>query len=288
VRDFWLRRTGVVSGFVSRVAGSPEIFNVDGRPPQSSINYIASHDGFTLQDLVSFEETHNEANGENNQDGMRVNRSWNCGVEGDTGDSWIRALRGREQRNLLTTLFVSQGIPMLLAGDEMGRTQRGNNNAYCQDNGISWVDWAGADRALLDFVRLLCRLRSEHPPLRRVAWPSGSPRDAIRIFDAHAHELTGGEPTVERGAVEILVPGCIPPEPGGGGEWTGDGDFLLLCNAREFDTLFSFPSDAFSKSWWTVIDTSRPAHVGNPLQRVSGALSCRAHSMVVLMGCETR
>ena len=292
VRDFWLRRTGAVAGFVTRVAGSPDVFHIDSRPPQSSINYITSHDGFTLRDLVSYERTYNEANGEGNRDGMRENHSWNCGVEGESPDSWIRALRDRERRNLLTTLLISQGIPMLLAGDEMGRTQRGNNNAYCQDNGISWVDWAGVDGALVDFVRLLCWLRSEHPSLRRTAWLTGAdprgPRGVIRFFDAHAHEITEGEPTVERGAVEILIPGRIPPEPGSDGGWTGDGDFLLLCNPREFDTLFSFPSEVFSKSWWAVIDTSRPAHVGNPLQRVSGALSCRAHSMVVLMGCETR
>jgi glycogen operon protein len=179
---------------------------------------------------------------------------------------------------------------MLLAGDEMGRTQRGNNNAYCQDNESSWLDWIHADRGLMDFVGLLCRLRGEHPSLRRTVWLSGPDRralrGAIRVFDAHANDVTEGEPTVERGAVEILIPGRVPLTPDNGARWTADADFLLLCNPREFDTLFSFPSDSISKSWWTVVDTGRPGGVDT--RRVSGALTCRAHSMVVLMGCETR
>src|ERR671939_618299 len=156
VRDFW-RAEAPVAEFAKRFTGSSDLYEADGRRPFASINFVTAHDGFTLRDLVSYNDKHNEANGENNQDGANDNESWNCGAEGPTDDRDIRALRARQQRNFLATLLLSQGVPMLLGGDELGRTQQGNNNAYCQDNPISWIDWQLDDerRALLDFTRQL-------------------------------------------------------------------------------------------------------------------------------------
>jgi glycogen operon protein len=285
-----LRRAGNASALAMRVAGSPDVF--EARGPQSSVNYVTSHDGFTLQDLVTYEQKHNQANGEDNRDGMHTNRSWNCGIEGPSDDEWIRSLRDRERRNLLTILMMSQGIPMLLAGDELGRTQRGNNNAYCQDNEISWVDWKSADPRLAEFVAHLCRLRNEHPALRRTVWlgsPDGRVRpDGLRFFDSHAVEIQAGEPVAMRNGVEILIPGRDRSVIDRRSQWTDDADFLLLCNIRDYDTLFSIPSDGASKSWWRVVDTGSPSHVGAPFQRASGVVTVRAHAMMVLMGVAAR
>jgi len=292
VRQFWLLRSGDAASFALRVAASPDVFDEGGRVPQSSINHVTSHDGFTLRDLVTYEHIHNQANGEDNRDGMQYNHSWNCGVEGESDDAWIRSLREREARNLLTTLLVSQGIPMLLAGDEMGRTQRGNNNAYCQDNDISWLDWEHADRARVDFVSLLCRLRREHPALRRVLWLAGADglarTNGMHYYDALARPVEVGEKVQIRGPVQILVPGRDPSGFDGRPTWTEDADFLLLCNPRELDTVFSIPSSGASKSWWRVADTGNSAQADAPFHRVSGAVRCRAHAMVVLMGTATR
>jgi glycogen operon protein len=290
VRDYWLRRAGNASALTMRVAGSPDVFAARG--PQSSVNYVTSHDGFTLQDLVTFEKTSNQANGEDNRDGMRENRSWNCGIEGSSTDDWIRSLRDRERRNLLTTLMVSQGVPMLLAGDELARTQRGNNNAYCQDNEVSWLDWKQTDRDLAEFVGELCRLRREHPALRRTQWlfPADGrvPPDALRCFDSRAKEVPAGETVPSNGPMEILLPGRELRAPDRRGQWTDDADFLLLCNPRDYDTVFSIPSDGTSKSWWRVVDTGNPAPLRAPFQRASGVVTVRGHSMIVLMGTKTR
>ena len=166
VRDFW-RGEPSLGEFANRLSGSSDLYESDGRAPYASINFVTAHDGFTLRDLVSYNEKHNEANGENNNDGESHNRSWNCGVEGETDDPDVLALRARQQRNMLTTLLLSQGVPMILHGDELGRTQRGNNNAYCQDNELSWIDWSSADDGLTAFVRKLTALRGDYPGLRR-------------------------------------------------------------------------------------------------------------------------
>ena len=152
VRDYWRGEGGTLGEFANRFTGSADLYQDDGRRPYASVNFVTAHDGFTLRDLVSYNEKHNDANGEGNNDGENHNRSWNCGVEGPTGDPAVNALRGRMQRNYLTTVLLSQGIPMLLGGDEIGRTQRGNNNAYCQDNEISWFDWDHIDRALVEYT----------------------------------------------------------------------------------------------------------------------------------------
>src|SRR5207248_11357758 len=152
-----------VAQFASRFTGSSDLYQSDGRTPSASINFVTAHDGFTLHDLVSYNQKHNEANGEGNRDGTDDNRSWNHGVEGETDDPQINAVRARQQRNLVATLLLSQGVPMLLGGDELGRTQNGNNNAWCQDSELSWFDWENADTELADFVQWLIRFRREHP-----------------------------------------------------------------------------------------------------------------------------
>src|SRR6185369_1792584 len=169
VRSFWKGDPGQAGGLGFRLTGSSDLYAHNGRLPYASINFITAHDGFTLHDLVSYNEKHNEANGEENRDGHNDNLSWNCGIEGDTDDPEVIALRERQKRNFLATLFLSQGVPMLLSGDEIGRTQKGNNNAYCQDNEISWVDWKldKPRRELLEFSRCVIRLMNEHPVLRR-------------------------------------------------------------------------------------------------------------------------
>src|SRR5690625_1426921 len=181
VRDFWRGEPATLAEFASRITGSSDLYENTGRKPIASINFVTAHDGFTLADLVSYDEKHNEANGEGNADGENHNRSWNCGVEGPTSDPEIRRLRARQQRNFLATLLLSQGVPMLSHGDEIGRTQGGNNNAYCQDNEITWIDWEGVDLDgeepddLLGYVRFLARLRREHPVFRRRRFFQGSP-----------------------------------------------------------------------------------------------------------------
>ena len=182
-RDYWRGEDQTLGEFANRFTGSADLYKDDGRGPYASVNFITAHDGFTLRDLVSYNEKHNEANGENNHDGESHNRSWNCGVEGPTDDPAIGALRARQKRNFIATLMLSQGIPMLLGGDEIGRTQGGNNNAYCQDNEISWVDWASADRGLFEFTRRVIKLRTEHPAFRRRRWFKGRPLRGADISD---------------------------------------------------------------------------------------------------------
>src|SRR5947208_1423309 len=172
MRDFWRGRASVAD-FASRFTGSSDLYQSDGRRPFASINFVTAHDGFTLADLVSYDEKHNEANGEGNRDGTDDNRSWNHGVEGPTDDPAVNALRRRQQRNFLATMLLSQGVPMLLGGDELGRTQHGNNNAWCQDNELSWFDWEHADAELAEFVRRLIALRRRHPVFRRTSFLSG-------------------------------------------------------------------------------------------------------------------
>jgi isoamylase len=204
VRDFWRSTPGTLADFATRITGSSDLYSA-GRRPTASVNLVTVHDGFTLSDLVSYDAKHNEANGEGNRDGSDDNRSWNCGVEGPTDDPAVLAVRERQRRNLLATLLLSEGIPLLLGGDELGRTQGGNNNAYCQDNAISWVDWEAADAELIDFVAQLCRLRREQPILRRtrffapgeIQWlrPDGSPMEAgdWSTPDARAVTVAGAD-----------------------------------------------------------------------------------------------
>ncbi|HZA88392.1 MAG TPA: alpha-amylase family glycosyl hydrolase, partial [Acidimicrobiales bacterium] len=182
VRDVWRGEPAILGELASRLTGSSDLYQADSRRPSASVNFVTAHDGFTLRDLVSYNEKHNAANGEGNRDGENHNRSWNCGVEGPTDDPTVLALRARQQRNLLATMLLSQGVPMILYGDEVGRTQGGNNNAYCQDNETSWFDWAHTDEGLHAFTTALIALRQAHPVFRRRRWFQGRPlRDIVDI-----------------------------------------------------------------------------------------------------------
>src|SRR3989442_13574504 len=183
VRDYWRGQDQTLGGFAYRISGSSDLYEATGRRPYASVNFITAHDGFTLNDLVSYNDKHNEANGEENHDGESHNRSAKSGAEGPTREPAVNALRNRQKRNLLTTLFLSQGIPMLLGGDEIGRSQNGNNNAYCQDNEISWFNWESADKDLLEFTRGLIQIRREHPVFHRRRWFQGRPIHGEKITD---------------------------------------------------------------------------------------------------------
>ena len=197
VRSFWLRRQATPGELAGRLCGSSDLFRHQGRQPQAGVNFIAAHDGFTLRDLTAYEHKHNHANGEDNRDGHQQNLSWNCGCEGETDQAQILLLRRRLQRSLLATLLLAQGVPMLLGGDEMGRSQGGNNNAYCQDNEVNWFDWGSVDRHLLAFVASLIRLRREHPQLRRSEWLTGAAQPG-GAADIAWLQPGGGEMTAER------------------------------------------------------------------------------------------
>ncbi len=262
VRDFWRGRPSTLPEFASRLTGSSDLYETSGRRPVASINFVTCHDGFTLADLVSYDSKHNEANGEENRDGTDDNRSWNCGVEGPAEDPRVVELRGRQQRNFLVTLFCSQGVPMMCAGDEIGRTQGGNNNAYCQDNEVSWVDWsrAAAENDLLAFTERLARLRREHPVFRR--------RRFFRAGDIHwmtpaGLEMTG--PDWQAGyakSVAVLLDGSEISEPDPRGDPVTDNKFLLLCNAGADPITFTLPEPKLGGEWEVVIDTSYPQGTG--------------------------
>jgi len=262
VRDYWRGEEQTLGELANRFTGSADLYQDDGRRPSASVNFVTAHDGFTLRDLVSYNERHNEANGENNQDGESHNRSWNCGVEGPTDDPATNALRGRQQRNFITTLLLSQGIPMLVGGDEIGRTQQGNNNAYCQDNEISWFDWQSADYGLFEFTRRVIRLRHEHPAFRRRGWFKGRPLRGRGISDI-AWLRVDGEPMSEedwqQGFVKslmVFLNGDELHERDTDGKRVRDASFLLLFNAHYEPLDFTLPPASFGKSWTVVVDTA--------------------------------
>jgi isoamylase len=255
MRAFWHGGRRMLGGFAERLAGSSDLFRRNGRKPTASINFIAAHDGFTLRDLVSYNERHNEANLEDNRDGHSNNHSWNCGVEGPTDDAHVIALRRRQARNMLTTLFFAQGVPMLLAGDELHRTQNGNNNAYCQDNEISWIDWSAqeGDDSLLQFVRGLSALRRANNELHRDTFLKGalhaSQRD-ISWWHPAGHELADHEwndPDLR----------CLGVGLGG---TASRPEFMLLLNPTEAETEFKVPSPG-EKGWDVVLDTAHPVGI---------------------------
>jgi isoamylase len=257
MRAFWHGGRRMLGGFAERFAGSSDLFRRNGRKPTASINFVAAHDGFTLRDTVTYNERHNDANLESNHDGHSNNQSWNCGVEGETSDVHVNALRRRQVRNLLTTLFFAQGVPMLLAGDELYRSQRGNNNAYCQDNETSWIDWGGltADDSLLQFVRGLAALRRARPELRRDTFLKGAlhashARD-ISWWHAGGHEMADQE--WNDADLRTLAVGL--------GGTASSPDMLLLLNPTESECEFQLPSFKGSSGWEVVIDTAHPVGV---------------------------
>jgi glycogen operon protein len=268
VRDFWRGEPATLAELGSRLTGSSDLYQADSRRPVASINFVTAHDGFTLRDLVSYNEKHNVANGEANLDGESHNRSWNCGVEGPTDDPAVNALRARQQRNFLTTLLLSQGVPMLLGGDELGRTQRGNNNAYCQDNEISWFDWDHVEGDLLAFTRRLIRLRLDHPLFRRRRFFQGRPiRGTVDIgwckpdgTEMDDHDWNDGLAK----SVGMFLNGQAIPSKDQRGRRIVDDSFLLLFNAHDEPIEWTIPK-GWAKRWEVVLATHDDVEEGTVL-----------------------
>jgi glycogen operon protein len=261
MRDFW-RGGAPLRDFASRFGGSADLYQDDGRRPFASINFITAHDGFTLRDLVSFNEKHNEANGEGNNDGTTDNRSWNCGVEGPTDDPAVLALRARQQRNLLTTLLLSQGVPMLLGGDEFGRSQGGNNNAWCQDSDISWFDWEQCDTDLLDFARRVVRLRRDHPAFRRTKFFEGKGEVLPDVWwmRPDGRRMTRRDwDNLESRAIGVFLNGDELNTETRQGEEVRDESFLVLFNAHFEEIAFRLPARRFGTRWELVLSTGELA-----------------------------
>jgi isoamylase len=259
MRDFWRGRSSLAE-FASRFGGSSDLYETDGRRPFASVNFITAHDGFTLRDLVSYNDKHNEANGEGNRDGTDDNRSWNCGVEGETDDPVIVSLRARQQRNFLATLLLSQGVPMLLGGDEIGRTQSGSNNAWCQDNEISWFDWDSCDEELLAFVRQLIELRRKHPVFRRTKFFEGKGEQLPDVWwmrpDGRRMTRRDWDNTESR-AIGVFLNGDELNTQTATGEDLRDETFLMLFNAHFEDIAFRLPARRFGTRWDLVLSTGR-------------------------------
>ncbi|QTG80796.1 glycogen debranching protein GlgX [Arthrobacter crystallopoietes] len=290
VRDFWRGEPSTLGEFASRITGSADLYESSGRRPVASINFVTAHDGFTLRDLVSYNEKHNEANGEDNNDGESHNRSWNCGVEGETDDSKVQGLRARQQRNFLATLLLSQGVPMIAHGDELGRTQQGNNNVYCQDSELSWVDWDKVDQPLLEFVAAVNKLRTEHPTFRRRRFFDGRP---VRRGEGEALPdivwLTADGTLMEPEDWDAALGRCIGvflngqgiPGRDERGQRITDENFLIYFNADDNDVEFVLPPKEYAAKWDQVIDTagkyadSEPIAAGKPM-------TVQAKAMVVL------
>jgi isoamylase len=284
VRDVWRGEPAIVGELASRLTGSSDLYQSDSRRPSASVNFVTAHDGFTLRDLVSYNEKHNEANGEGNNDGESYNRSWNCGVEGPTDDPGVLALRARQLRNLLTTLFLSQGVPMLLSGDEAGRTQGGNNNAYCQDNEISWFDWSSIDHDLLAFTTALIALRRDHPVFRRRRWFQGRPlrgtADLVWLKPQGTEMTEADWSEGHQTCVGMFLNGDAIATPGPRGEHIVDDSFLVLINALPEPRKWSV-SGQWGQRWHLVLDTTD----GPPEERgdeVVGEVELTERSILVL------
>ncbi|GAA4973486.1 glycogen debranching protein GlgX [Yinghuangia aomiensis] len=269
VRDFWRGEERTLAELASRLTGSSDLYQDDGRRPIASINFVTCHDGFTMRDLVSYNDKHNEANGEDNRDGESYNRSWNCGAEGDTEDPGILALRARQQRNMMATLLLSQGVPMIAHGDEFGRSQDGNNNAYCQDNELAWVRWPDKgepDGDLLAFTKMLTRLRHDHPVFRRRRFFHGRPVQGthddltdIAWFTPAGDEMTDAdwrEATAK--SLAVFLNGQAISEPDPRGQAISDDSFLLLFNASHRDLEFRIPLN-HGASWTVLAETADAA-----------------------------
>ena len=293
VRRFWRGDAGVLGDLASRITGSSDLFDLHGRHPWASVNFVTAHDGFTLEDLVSYDHKHNEPNGESNRDGTDNNYSWNCGVEGPTSDPEVRELRRRQKRNFLATLLFSQGVPMLLAGDEFGRTQKGNNNAYCRDDEIGWIDWEGIDeegRDLMEFVSALLRFRRAHIVFHRHRFFQG-----VRTADSEIKDITwlrpdGHEKTqadwtdggvrclafVLRGeAFDYHLTPSGEPEP--------DDTFLVILNADSHPIAFTLPDERFGASWQYLIDTGVDGLAAGEQCKAGERLQVQARSVLLLI-----
>jgi isoamylase len=293
VRDYWRGEAHTLGEFASRITGSSDLYAHSGRKPIASINFITAHDGFTLRDLVSYNEKHNEANLEDNRDGESHNRSWNCGVEGPTEDPGVNALRARQQRNLLTTLILSQGVPMLAHGDELGRTQQGNNNVYCQDNELSWMDWEldKEQESLLGFTRRLIAIRRSQPVFQRRRFFAGSADHGGESAMGDIAWLTpGGEHMSDEDwhqgdaqAVMVYLNGGAIPEPDKRGDRIEGDSFLILFNAHDEDMNFTLPDEGFGDAWLSEIDTA--AELVDPGEHAPGSEVCVYGRSVVVLRC---
>ncbi|SEB15213.1 MULTISPECIES: glycogen debranching protein GlgX [unclassified Mycobacterium] len=291
VRDYWRGEPATLGEFASRLTGSSDLYEATGRRPSASINFVTCHDGFTLTDLVSYNEKHNEANGEDNRDGESHNRSWNCGVEGPTDDPEILELRERQRRNIFATLMLSQGTPMISHGDEIGRTQQGNNNVYCQDNTLSWMDWTMCETnaALLEFTRTVVAFRRKHPVFRRRRFLAGQPvRSTGQVRDIAWLTPAGEEMTLEDWdsgfgkSISVFLNGDAIPEPNARGERVTDNSFLLCFNAHDEALDFVIPGEDYGASWAAALDTADP-HGHTELVAAAGeTISLQARSLLVL------
>ena len=292
VRDFWRSQPSTLPEFASRLMGSSDLYQMNGRRPVASVNFITAHDGFTMNDLVSYNEKHNDANGEGNRDGESNNRSWNCGVEGPTTIKDVNDLRQQQMRNMFATLLCSQGIPMICGGDEVARTQQGNNNAYCQDNAISWTNWDLDDsqKDLLEFVSKLIHLRLEHPVLHRRRFftgrEPGDPDDKIPQVEwmDHTGSIMDMEDWSNTHAFSVMIyqNGSDIPEADWYGNQMVDNNFILIFNAHYEPIMFTLPDERYGKKWRLVVDTHNPK--GPELNYEAGfAITAQSRSFLLLM-----
>jgi len=289
VRDYWRGSDQTLAEFAYRLTGSSDLYRAGGRSPTASINFVTAHDGFTLTDLVSYNAKHNEANGEQNRDGENDNRSWNCGVEGPTEDSAIIELRARQKRNFLATLMLSQGVPMVRAGDEIGHTQSGNNNAYCQDNEISWLNWENADQQLLEFCRRLVLYRKRHPVFRRRKWFQGRQLYGSDVRDIGWFKPDGGEMTEDdwrmgfAKSLGVYLNGTSLTSPDAMGEPISDATFYLVFNAHHGPLGFILPAGEWGQRWAPVLDTYRaPFWRGGKSHQAGEAVRVEGRSLLLL------
>ncbi len=293
VRDFWRGKASTLGEFAGRLTGSADLYEHSARRPVASINFVTAHDGFTLRDLVSYNEKHNEANKEGNNDGESNNRSWNCGAEGKTDDAGINALRSRQQRNFIATLLLSQGVPMIGHGDELGRTQGGNNNGFCQDNEITWVDWAHADNDLIEFTRQVAALRHAHPVFRRRRFFDGLPvrqrgsaaQPDIAWFTPDGAEMTDADWDSGFGkAISVYLNGNGIPDRDVRGQRVTDDSFVLCFNAHDEPIKFTMPPAKFGRSWNRVVTTD-PADTDGPVRSRSKVV-VSARALIVLQASQ--
>jgi isoamylase len=288
VRDYWRGEPETLGEFAARITGSSDLYRNDGRKPSASVNFVIAHDGFTLRDLVSYNAKHNEANGEGNRDGESHNRSWNCGAEGPTDDPEVLELRARQQRNFLATLLLSQGVPMIAHGDEIGRTQHGNNNVYCQDNELSWIDWHDTDTDLLAFTRRLVRLRADNGVFRRRHFFSGQVHNGAGLADAVWFTPGGREMTATDWGFSgllrlgVFLNGDIVGRRARHGDERRSDTFYLCFNAAWEPAPFRLPGAEYAATWQRVVDTADDAA---PMLEVphAGTLDLAARSMAVLV-----
>ena len=289
IRRFWKGHGGTIAELACRLSGSSDLYANDGRAPTASVNFVTAHDGFTLRDLVSYNQKHNEANGEENRDGTNDNESWNCGYEGPTDDAGVNALRARQQRNFLATLLLSQGVPMLLAGDEFGQTQHGNNNAYCQDSPVAWLNWdlSEEQRVLMEFTREVMHLRKTQPVFRRRRFFLGRPIHGAEIKDLYWLKPDGNEMseadwnTGHARCVGMALPGDQIAETNDCGQCVAGDSFAILLNAHHEEIPFRLGARRVDLRWKCILDTGAQ-EVGPRIFEHMSTFPLQAHSLVVL------